>query len=161
MNRNELAQAMMTGVDSIDEEHRTIFELWDDFIDPYTIKAGGTIFQDALVCLADYIAYHFASEEFTMREVDYPNYESHRLRHDFFTEQMSDYVKGMQRRENSTVLTWGVSFILTRWIREHVSTADQELAKFLFKREEVIYLHSPLVAALKTSDHNLNVAINS
>jgi len=96
-----LTNEMLTGVESIDEQHRMIFDLGNNFIDPYTMKAGVTLFQDALVFLADYIAYHLASEEFSMKEANYPDYEIHRRWHGLFSQQMADYVKRSQRREMS------------------------------------------------------------
>jgi hemerythrin len=147
----ELTNEMLTRVETMDEQHRMIIELGNDFIDPYTAKAGARFFLDALVFLADYIAYHVASEEFGMKEANYPDYGSHCRWHGLFTKQMSDCIRRAQKKEQPARLILDVSSMLETWLHRHVLTADQKFASFLPIRDKRISLPHPQALAIETS----------
>ncbi|MGV8057888.1 MAG: bacteriohemerythrin [Smithellaceae bacterium] len=139
----ELTEEMLTGVESMDEQHRTIIELWNNFIDPYTIKISTPLFQDALIFLVDYIIYHLTSEEYAMMMAKYPYYENHCRWHELFTKQITYYIKMVQRKEMSGDLTLEVSSTLEKWLHEHVCKADHDFAEFLSLKANTMSIRYP------------------
>lgn len=141
MIRFELTPEMMTGEDRMDEEHLTIVELSNNFIDPYTLKAGDVLFQDALNCLVDYTLYHFAAEEIAMMEAGYPYYERHRQWHESFRTKMVSYMARGRTRNAAMEIRMTVSATVDDWLRNHVPTLDFEFAGFLREKQERIAVY--------------------
>ena len=149
MRRLELTEDLRTGVEDIDEHHRTLLELGNKVINPSAYKEDGTIFEDALKFLADYVIYHFAAEEYVMIESNFPNYEHHRQWHERFKQEVSDCVNRAQTEGISKDLKLKVSFAIENWLLEHIRITDCSLAKFLQQQKGSTSIHLPSVRALK------------
>jgi hemerythrin len=149
MRRLELTEDLLTGVEDIDEQHRTLLELGNRVINPSAYKKDGTIFEDALKFLADYVIYHFAAEEYVMIESNFPNYEHHRQWHEHFKQEVSDYVNRAQTEGISKDLKLKVSFAVENWLLEHIRITDSSLAKFLQQQKGGTSMHLPSVRSLK------------
>jgi len=113
MRRLELTEDLLTGVEDIDEHHRTLLELGNKVINPSAYKKDGTIFEDALKFLADYVIYHFAAEEYVMIESNFPNYEHHRQWHERFKQEVSDCVNRAQTEGISKDNTFFLLVLMT------------------------------------------------
>jgi len=149
MRRLELTEDLLTGVEDIDEQHRTLLELGNKVINPSAYKTDGTIFEDALKFLADYVIYHFAAEEYVMRESNFPKYEHHREWHEHFKQEVSDCVNRAQTEGVSKDLKLKVSFAIENWLLEHIRITDSSLAKFLQRQKGGTSTHLPSARSLK------------
>jgi hemerythrin len=149
MKRFEMTEDLLTGVEDIDEQHRTLLDLGNRVINPSAYKTDGAIFEDALKFLADYVIYHFAAEEYAMIESHFPNYEHHRQWHERFKKEVSDYVNRAQKEGMSKDLKLKVSFAIEDWLLGHIRITDGSLAKFLQQQKGGTPMHLPSVRALK------------
>jgi hemerythrin len=149
MRRLEMTEDLLTGIEDIDEQHRTLLELGNRVINPSAYKTDGTIFEDALKFLADYVIYHFAAEEYVMVESNFPNYEHHRQWHEHFKQEVSDYVNRAQTEGTSKDLKLKVSFAIENWLLEHIRITDRSLAKFLQQQKGGTSMQLPSARALK------------
>jgi hemerythrin len=149
MKRLELTEDLITGVEDIDEHHRTLLELGNRVIDPSAYKTNGTIFEDALKFLADYVIYHFAAEEYVMVESNFPKYEHHRQWHERFKQEVSDCVNRAKTEGISKDLRLKVSFAIENWLLEHIRITDCSLAKFLQQQKGGTSIHLPSIRVLK------------
>jgi hemerythrin-like metal-binding protein len=86
------------GIESVDEDHRQIIKLINDFHD--LLLQGGSRAEviDLLGVVYTNIRSHFVSEEEIMRSMDYPDYRIHKADHDRLLEEIdeisSDYEAG-------------------------------------------------------------------
>jgi len=148
MGRFELTEELLTGVDAIDEHHRTLLELGNRVIDPAAIKRDGPVFADAIAFLSDYVRYHFAAEEQVMTESQFPHYEHHRRWHDRFREEVSAYADQAAAGGMTKDLKLKVSFAIENWLAEHIRITDRDLAAHLRQRGAGADLSLPSVRTL-------------
>jgi hemerythrin len=149
MRRLEMTEDLLTGVEAIDEHHKTLFQLGNRIINPSAYKKDGTIFEDALKFLADYVIYHFAAEEYVMIKYSFPKYEHHRQWHERFKQEISDCVNRAQTEGISKDIKLKVSFALENWLLEHIRITDRSFAKFLQQQKDGTSTHLPSIRTLK------------
>ena len=129
-----------TGIDPVDEQHRTLIELFNRLSESLAISAGSgddDPVQSVFFQLMDYTTYHFSTEVSVMQAagLDARHTVMHRKVHADFVEQ----VRAMWRTRNSfsNPAEIFLSF-LTAWLCLHVLGTDQAMARqlALIKRGE-------------------------
>jgi len=83
-------QAIDTGHDEMDGEHRVQMELVNAFRDAVAEGRSKDEVEEILVHLVDYTKIHFLSEQLLMRLHDYPRYRDHLHEHDMMVEQIDE-----------------------------------------------------------------------
>ena len=116
-----------TGIDSIDEEHKKLFEiadrayvtLMDDFI---TDKYDYIV--DILKELKEYAATHFKHEEEYMRGIRYKKLFSHKALHEDFIEKISEYdLDKVDENQKQAILD--ILEFLNDWLVHHILEEDK------------------------------------
>jgi hemerythrin len=124
------SEALAIGVDVIDQQHRELFRRAHELIE--ALKAGRRSEVGQLVeYLGEYAHTHFQSEETLMRQVGYPGLEAHRERHEEFRRQLAEHVADYERKGATALVTLTLHNWLSDWLRQHVSTADVEVGRFM------------------------------
>jgi len=124
------SQALAVGDETIDRQHQELFGRAHELID--ALKAGRRSEVGALVeYLGDYAATHFEAEEALMRQVGFPGLDAHRKLHEEFRAQLASLVADYERKGATPLVTLTLHNWLSDWLRQHVSTADVELARYL------------------------------
>ena len=113
LERLELSDALLLGIDIIDEQHKALFDLFNALID----RLDGDLpdeGQDHIIGrLFDYTKYHFSEEERVMKACGYPKRRAHSKQHDAFVVNLKDLTaKGKLDRDGTHEL---VQF-LSKWI---------------------------------------------
>ena len=112
-------------VPEIDEQHKRLFQVINDFYD--AIKDGReNAFGELLDSLIAYTVYHFSSEEKYMDKFNYPEAESHKREHELFTAKVLDVKKRFD--DGKFVLTLEITNFLKNWITNHVLHVDKKLS---------------------------------
>ena len=128
--------ALAVGLEPIDEQHQELFRRAHVLVD--ALKAGhraaevGELFE----WLGQYASEHFAAEEGLMREMGYPGLEAHRERHEEFRRHLRTLVAEHQRKGATPLVTLELHNWLSDWLRQHVSSEDQELGRFVASHRE-------------------------
>lgn len=78
-----------TGIKAVDEEHRQIVELINDFHDLLVRDSSRAEVIDLLSVVHTNIKSHFVAEEDLMRSMVYPNYRIHKADHDRLLEEIT------------------------------------------------------------------------
>lgn len=116
-----------TGIDSIDEEHKKLFEiadrayvtLMDDFI---TDKYDYIV--DILKELKEYAATHFKHEEEYMSGIRYKKLFSHKALHEDFIEKISEYdLDKVDENQKQAILD--ILEFLNDWLVHHILEEDK------------------------------------
>jgi len=125
--------ALSVGIEEIDAQHQELFRRAAGLVaglhkgEPEEI--GGLI-----EFLHEYAVVHFGAEEASMRASSFPGYVRHKAEHDRFIGDLVDLAEEHDRRGSGPFLSMQVSHWLVRWLKEHVSGTDAEMARFLARR---------------------------
>jgi hemerythrin len=114
-----------TGNETIDQQHKMLFELANQVIDP-TNDPQAT--HHKLLALQHYVKEHFDEEELMMKQCNIPDYSEHVADHDDLLKQLDDI--GTEIITNEL----GISEIKQRiqhWLVDHFFEKDLLLADYL------------------------------
>jgi voltage-gated potassium channel len=118
------------GIESIDNEHKRLFELTSDFLDALKSDMGKSVLAETFDKLIDYTCYHFKNEEQVYKDYDYPLLEEHALEHVNLTEKV------MQLNANKKyIFSDDVAAFLTTWLTHHILEEDLKFAAFLEEQQ--------------------------
>lgn len=127
-NRLALTDDLLTGVDSLDDQHRHLFELANRVVCDHFDHFGQEWFRSALEALVDYIQYHFAAEEHLLSTIVAPDAESHRTWHDQFRLEMSELLDLTRPTINKQEIRLRLVQSIETGLVGHIRNADSELA---------------------------------
>lgn len=113
------------GVGEIDEQHRHLFKLTNDFHDALTIGTAKKNLGDALDALVDYARRHFMDEEKLMADSQYPELAHHRIEHDRLTREALDFRARFV--EGKPVSTLEFAKFLSDWLVKHIIVMDKKI----------------------------------
>jgi hemerythrin len=119
----------LTGTSEIDEQHRRLVALIDEFYGELRKAEPHESLERLLRGLVDYTRYHFATEEGYMRRAGYPRLKEHVAQHAAFVEKIEDVVNRLVKGE--LVLSLEVTAYLREWLSHHILGVDKELGRFL------------------------------
>jgi voltage-gated potassium channel len=121
---------LSVGVTAIDEEHRTLVLLANEFRQSLSAGRGREEIARVFDKLLDYTVRHFSHEEGLMRKYDYPGMELQVREHRNFTKQVMEL-----NRDKKYVFPENVSDFLYSWLRHHIMDIDKELGRFLHEKD--------------------------
>jgi len=123
----EWNDSLLLGIDQFDEHHRHLVSLVNSAND--TLEAGDhdAVFK-LLNELIDYATYHFAAEEFWMREYDYARLEAHEKEHEEFCVYVIEREVQFEAG-NLSVLPELMEFLST-WLVEHIQISDGDYGAY-------------------------------
>lgn len=125
------------GIELIDEQHKSLFELLDiinDLIDK--VEQGRdceNCIRDILSELEDYTCFHFQDEEAILLEIGYDDFDNHKQEHDVFAckikELLVDNTIDYNKAEALRMISQQVSY----WIKNHILQTDFRYIEFMKK----------------------------
>ncbi len=121
------------GVAQIDNEHRQLFDVINEFHDQ---KQGAVASHDILQMLNKLIQYsesHFRNEEGIMRSMDYADVDQHHQQHDALVGAIFDLAAEVEAGKGTVDLS--LHTFLKNWLLDHILQHDMAFADELHKRE--------------------------
>ena len=117
------------GIDDVDQEHQELIALINAL---HERLSGDSTAEEISAFLGEVdaqIAAHFALEEWTMRELNYDQYEDHKADHDRLLEQIRDIADAF---EAGVYMDYSgrLGYHLKHWFSEHFRTRDARLHRF-------------------------------
>ena len=141
MNYMEWEDSFNLDIESIDQQHSKLVEIINllyETTQPDSSKDELHALVDvldkearAINKMLEYTVFHFRYEENLLQENQYPEYKSHKQRHDSFTKEVAMYKKHFDSAENVDVNEM-MSF-LKSWLREHILIEDKKYVPYLKK----------------------------
>jgi len=127
----EWDNSFATGIRSIDDQHRKLFDMVNDLHDAMQQKRSKDAIGQILNRLIEYTGSHFAHEEDAFRKTRYPDEASHKQEHSKLVGQVLD----LQGKFNAgeAVLTQSVIEFLQGWLINHIKGTDKRYAPHLSK----------------------------
>jgi hemerythrin-like metal-binding protein len=118
------------GNKEMDEQHKVLFTMVNDFLHQDSKEAAILLFQD----LTSYIDLHFEAEENLLRQINYPETERHikshgELREKFqlLQEKLDDYNAEVHNK---------IAMFLYTWLTQHILKSDMEYTSYALSIEE-------------------------
>ena len=129
----EFTQDCITGIDTIDEEHRNLFALLSKAYNLASTEYHSDYYQEVkniLAELEEYADTHFTHEEEYMTQIRDPEIIRQRAQHTFFRDKIREYefVNIDHEEEQQRVLTELVRF-LAKWLYRHILSSDILIGK--------------------------------
>ena len=121
---------MSTGIDTIDEQHRRLFDMINEiermmggYAPDQNTKIGGLISG-----LVNYVTNHFAHEEELMEKNKCHTAEVNKLAHQRFNKQVGTWVERWQKSQDPSIVQEMGAF-LGQWLSGHICTIDVGLRR--------------------------------
>ena len=128
----EWSDGFLVGVPQFDDHHRHLVALLNR---THGIFVGGAAADDigaVLDELVDYATYHFATEEYWMKEQGYPELGRHAAEHDAFSVKIVGIQMDHQYHRRDVSLD--VLTFLKEWLSTHILEADAGYGRFVVAR---------------------------
>ena len=119
---------LSVGVPSIDEEHKKLIGLINDFYRDIYEKSPREKIVETVRGLKDYTAYHFGTEEGHMSRLAYPSYKPHKTEHDLFVKTVNDFQRKLD--DGKFVVTVEITNFIKDWIKNHILGTDKKYSGF-------------------------------
>jgi len=118
-----------TGIDRIDDQHKMIFQVTDDFRAALDQGGGEQVYDSLLRSLDTYVRGHFRFEEGCMDQYRCPVAEKNREAHGKFARTFAGYrqryeANGFDRREARALVD-----MIDEWLAAHICRIDVHLSR--------------------------------
>lgn len=123
-NYIEWSDALSVGIEEIDQQHRILVGILNEFHDAIYQHHGSTAAKQILKRLTDYTLTHFAVEEGMMRLLDYPDYEEHKAEHDSLIEELQMLIAKLDSGKRS--VSFELLHFLKTWLTNHIQQTDRQ-----------------------------------
>ena len=114
---------------SIDEEHKMLFDLINEFYQSLTTHNRTEQILNLFTQLRSYAQLHFENEETLMLKHKYPRLDIHQVEHQLFIEKIDEFEK--QYKNGRLFLTFEMTNYLKEWITHHVDIIDRDYSNFI------------------------------
>ena len=116
-------------VESIDKQHRKLFEMLNDLHDAMKAGKGSQMAPLILKNLVQYTREHFANEENLMVRSHYPDYARHKAEHDKLTGEVVRMVRELEA--GGVAQSVNLQDFLCQWLQAHICGCDKKYGAHL------------------------------
>lgn len=125
---------LLTNIDKIDEQHKKLFEIVDQFNKACLNREGHDEVWQLYNFLKNSAEEHFKDEEEFMIKYKYPQYENHKEEHNMFLRKVYALDKTVKSNYIPLTKIMEISEFFTEGFLTHFSETDEELGNFLKDR---------------------------
>lgn len=131
----EWTDALATGIESIDKDHKVLVKMLNDLFDAVSTGKGRDVLAKVLGGLIAYTKTHFAREQKYMAIHQYADAAAHIKLHVEISQQVLEV---QQQYESGATAVLGLEVLnfLRKWLVNHIQGTDQKLGKFLSSKGE-------------------------
>jgi len=118
-------------IDSIDDQHKKLIELINDFYDNIKNRSNNESISKLLRGMNQYTVEHFDIEEELMKKYGYPDLTVHKKEHDKFVTKVTE----LEEKFNSgkVIVSFEITSFLKDWWKNHIQVVDQKYSDFFIK----------------------------
>jgi len=129
---------LATGIEAIDNDHRMLFDLIDQFHEAYMKPDNKKAMEPVFSVLMDYTNNHFRREEELLEEVGYPELEEHKEGHKDLKNEvialhqrfLNDELQGDEKDLGLELLAF-----LKNWLDFHIRESDMHYRDFIVSKQ--------------------------
>jgi hemerythrin len=128
---------LLTGVKSIDSDHKFLVSLINSFERMSSDKVSSDHIHAAIMALGEYAENHFRREEALMMVCGYPHYKPHHRSHIEFGETVT-FLINLHQKAPSMVSIDGVIAYLQEWLIGHIGVSDQAYVELMRENKDLV-----------------------
>lgn len=127
----ELKDEYLVGIESIDNEHKVLFEIADEI---YRLSVNEFVpdkydnIADLIQRLKDYTKMHFEHEEAYMESIQYKKMFTQKVQHDQFKRKLEEMDLDSIDENQDEAIQDLLKFV-TDWLVEHIIETDKKIAE--------------------------------
>jgi hemerythrin len=122
---------MAVGDNTIDEQHKQLINMLNDFIDACKSNKGIDELEKSLNFLVDYTVRHFLAEESIQLKHSYPDYSKHKKIHEEFEAKVVGIVENFKKEGPTFEMVGTFSFEVCAWVMDHIAKEDKKIGEFI------------------------------
>jgi len=126
----EWTQNLSVGVQSIDHQHKTLFEKANKLFEAGRNNKSKEFISELLDFLDDYTKQHFHSEEIYMKSISYPGYDAQKKMHTDFISALSKLKKDYQDSGGNILVILNANQMVSDWLLKHISVEDKKIGDY-------------------------------
>lgn len=119
---------LKTGVDSIDEQHKSIFKKAEEILE-LDYDSDEEKIKKTFIFLMDYANNHFYAEEMLMFEAGYKDFLDHKKEHNYFIEAVYNIYTDILETGVSENNLNDLKILIIDWLINHINGADKNFIK--------------------------------
>ena len=123
-------------IQEFDQHHKELIDLLNEVYEKVfhceDMEDERKLTQETLTNLLEYIKYHFIAEEALMIKFNYPGYEEHKKKHDYYINEINKIVN--EHKNGGVALSFAVFTILKDWIAIHILVEDKQYSQFFHEK---------------------------
>ena len=131
--RIEWAEQFQLNNLSIDKEHKTLVNIYNNLVDALEQKKPNTEIVTVLTELTDYSLWHFKHEEEWMKQVHYPDFDAHQMEHKDFIYRIAMFNLSFDRTDETMI--YDIISFLREWIVHHLLVLDKKISTYILSAE--------------------------
>lgn len=120
---------LATGIDSIDAQHRELFQIAKGLHDAYRTGDAKNAVTRTLNFLVDYCLTHFEDEEAQMMAMGFPDFAIHQEEHRKCLAHILDLKDRYAGGQSEVAMD--LSVLVSRWSKQHIRESDLRFAEFV------------------------------
>ncbi|HAN79611.1 MAG TPA: hemerythrin [Bacteroidales bacterium] len=124
----EWDSSLELGVHTIDNQHKELIKLINEFHEGISKKEPKETMQKLLKGLQTYTVYHFSFEENLLKRHDKQALFIHKMEHTNFINKVQDYAERVN--SGKMLLSVEVTGFLKEWLRNHIKVTDKSHTRF-------------------------------
>lgn len=122
---------LSVGIQEVDKQHKHLVELLNNLHRAIREHHGSSVARDMLRDLTEYTRVHFATEESLMQASSYPEYDSHKVKHEALIQQVVALQKKVAAGE--TGISFELLHFLKNWLTQHIQVVDKQFGAFFIR----------------------------
>jgi hemerythrin-like metal-binding protein len=123
--------SMSVKIESIDNQHKRLFDLINEFYDKLSSEDKHENLIKLIHGMRDYTVLHFSNEEKYMKKFNYPDFENHQKEHAKFVGTVNEYVERV--KSGKLIVSVEITNFLKNWIVDHIMVTDKKYTDFFIK----------------------------
>lgn len=128
---------LSTGITVLDQQHQQLLFMTQNLLN--VLEQDDRSMEDKQAALLDVVKYalaHFADEERVMRNIGYPEIESHMREHDDLRQEIAEIQDAVFRGQDEN--DWkGLIALVQVWVLRHIVSTDTKIREFILRENDV------------------------
>lgn len=118
-------------IPEIDEEHKLIIEKFNSLYDLMRSGKGHEVYSEFVDFLNGYVNSHFAHEEALQQKIGYDKYQSHKILHENFKNEVIHTFSKYNKSQISNEELIKLNLFVKNWLIYHILIEDQKISEFI------------------------------
>ena len=131
----EFSDDLITGNHMIDTQHRELIDRVNNLLQSLDHGEDQKEVTRLLLYLASYTNFHFKAEEALQRELDYPGYEEHVIKHKELINTVAELETILENEGITPSFKERFKKEVLDWLLYHIKGFDRSVAEFKFMRD--------------------------